>query len=541
MTSIRSIVFNPVFVCVVVSVAAIAPFFVIGEVQGSGCCGGTMPVTHDMVAHFNLMQSFYDGLKEGSFYPTWQAETNRGYGAPATNFYPPAIYYLTSTIQFITRDWFATIRFLYLILMIGSGLSFYALARSYLTRSASIVAMIAYQIAPYHLINHYQRGAIAECLGLIWLPLVLLFAFDRRHSALLRFTGLAVCSGLFLWSHPPTAYQTALIFGPILVAVDVWRRQWRHLVIATFAVSAGVLIAAAYLLPALLEQKFIHAEDIAKTWPYAESFVFDYASTRYDHLKDDFIVRIDYIWLLACLQIVAATVLTWKRSLVWVVAGFISIFLMTKLSSPLTALIPGITIGVFSWRMLEIASLCGAMLAGCAFRIRRSGLAIVFSSLLFSIAYVGMPMYRAQAFKPDPGHSHFSLVPINAFQDAIDVAPVRVIAGNGKAEVIKWESEERAIRMDMQDSGTLSVRTYFFPGWTAFAGTRECVIRAGMDGEILVDVPPGNYDLTLELRPTRVRKLARAITSASLLAMIVCVGVDLFRRKRRYQSANLTN
>jgi len=559
MIRIRSIALNPAFICILVSLAAITPFFLIGEERGTGCCGGTMPVTHDGVAHFNLMQSFYGSLREGNLYPSWQAETNRGYGAPATIFYPPAIYYLTSLIHVFARSWLATFWIAYVILMVGSGISFYALARSSLSTRAASIAMVAYLIAPYHLINHYQRAAIAECLGMVWLPLVILFAFDRRYSNLSRFIGLAMSSGLLLWSHPPTAYQTALVFGPILVAADIWRRQWKHLVVAGLATVAGILIASAYVVPAFFEQHFIHADDITMTWPYAESYVFNFASTRYNHYKDDFIVRIDYIWLLCSFQVLAAAV--WliafklRTALLWITAGLISLFLMTKLSAPFNSLIPGLAIGVFSWRMLAIASLSVALLAGCAYnafknRVRQfrlqqySGLAIslaiVFSSLLFSVIYVGMPMYRAEAFKPNPGHSHFSLLPVTAYEEAVDGPPVIVVSGKGEFSIVKWNSEERIVRMNMQEAGTVSVRTYFFPGWTAIAKDSELEVRPGTDGEILAAVPEGKYDLLLEFRPTRVRRVSRSITLVSLIIVAVLAVIDQFKRKRRHQSAILT-
>lgn len=551
---------NPIFICIFVSLAAVTPFFLIGEERGTGCCGGTMPVTHDMVAHFNLMQSFYNGLKEGNLYPSWQADTNRGYGAPAPIFYPPAIYYLTSLIHVFARSWLATIWIAYAVLLIGSGISFYALARSSLSTTAASIAMVAYLIAPYHLINHYQRGAIAECLGMVWLPLVILFAFDRRYSNRARFVGLAVSCGFFLWSHPPTAYQTALVFGPILVASDIWKRQWKHLLIAGLATVAGVLIASAYVVPAFFEQRFIHADDIARTWPYAESYVFDFASTRYSHYKDDFIIRIDYIWLLCSLQVLVAgawlIALKVRTAILWIVAGIISLFLMTKLSAPLNSFIPGLAIGVFSWRMLAIESLCAAMLAGCAYKAFESlirqfprlqhysslaiSLAIVFSSLLVTVVYVGMPMYRAEAFRPDPGHSHFSLLPLKAYEEAVDAPPVRVISSNGEFSIIKWNSEERIVRVNMHEPGTVSVRTYFFPGWTATAGDSRLEPRTGIDGEILLDVPQGKYDLLLEFRPTKVQRVSRIISVASLIFVAALAAFDQLTRKRRHQSAILT-
>src|SRR5262245_5814231 len=80
------------FALIVMAAIATLPFFVIGEDQKAGCCGGEMPVTHDSWMHFNQMQAFYRGLESGRLYPRWDDETHGGYGAPTLAFYPPGAY-----------------------------------------------------------------------------------------------------------------------------------------------------------------------------------------------------------------------------------------------------------------------------------------------------------------------------------------------------------------------------------------------------------------------------------------------------------------
>ena len=46
---------------IVMTAIATLPFFVIGEDQKVGCCGGEMPVTHDSWMHFNQMRAFHRG------------------------------------------------------------------------------------------------------------------------------------------------------------------------------------------------------------------------------------------------------------------------------------------------------------------------------------------------------------------------------------------------------------------------------------------------------------------------------------------------
>ena len=68
---------------------AVVPFFFMGQSEGGGAFELRMPTTHDMFLHYDQMKSFYNGLAAGEIYPRWEEDTNRGFGAPTTSFYPP--------------------------------------------------------------------------------------------------------------------------------------------------------------------------------------------------------------------------------------------------------------------------------------------------------------------------------------------------------------------------------------------------------------------------------------------------------------------
>src|SRR5215475_2549198 len=380
------------FALVVMTAIATLPFFVIGEDQKVGCCGGEMPVTHDSWMHFNQMRAFYRGLESGRLYPRWDDETHGGYGAPTLAFYPPGAYYVTSLFYFLIRDWSKVWIGFYLLASFASAAAIYHYARRTMPRAAGLIAAAVYVFAPYHLINQYQRGAMAEFLSFVWTPLVLLFAerlldtegvgaqFSRR--AVLSFAGLSASFGAFLWSHPPTAYQFLLVFGPCLVVWAIRMKRFRELLITGCALAFGFMIAAAYFLPAIAEQKLINYEDVELTWPYHASYVYDFGQKVYDHAGDLFFTRLDRIWAFNALAILLLggalmygvykshkphTCLIRKsasRAWLWGWAGLIACFLMTKYSEPIGRLIPKIEIGVYSWRMMTLTSFAVAMLAG---------------------------------------------------------------------------------------------------------------------------------------------------------------------------------
>jgi hypothetical protein len=559
--------------CLVVSSVAILPFFRIGERPGSGCCGGAMPVTHDMVMHLNQMQAFYDGLSSGRLYPRWNEPTNRGFGAPTTIFYPPLTYYITSLLYFLSGNWMTVIVLFYLGVMTGSGMAFFALARSLYGRWPALMATATYTVTPYHLLNHYQRGALAECVSFIFIPLMALFLMR-----LMRTTGertirwaavLSVTWGLFIWSHPPTAYQFQLIALPVLVIAGVIARWWRGLVSIVAALFIGTMISAAYLLPAVVEQKAVHAEDVEHSWPYHESYVLNWSSSRYDHVQDDFVVRVDRIWVYTTLLLgfvgallVVARKLSRRRGeeeeeesdfRPWLAASLLASVMMLPISRFIGVMIPGIGIGVFAWRMLALTSTGLSVLIGYlaslafhseAFQNRgRRVLAVVLIASCVAVALVSvrlviLPMYRAEAFEPNPDHSNYSLVPAAGSREQPIRPDVSFVEGSGLAQIKIWEPEHRVIDLEMSERGRIGLRLFNYPGWMARNQDGEVVIRTGTLGEIQVELPAGHHELTLEFQNTWLRSLAvvlslcGAIVAAASLALSSREVLDFARSKR---------
>ena len=165
--------------CVGLSAIVVIPFFFMGRAEdGQSATGLRMPTTHDMFLHYDQMRSFYAGLSAGEVYPRWEEDTNRGFGAPTTSYYPPGIYYLTSAFYALSGDWVKALLGSQLLMMVMSAGALYWYSRRVMSRAAAVAAMVAYVVGPYHLIDQYQRGAIAEFMGFIFMPYILFGVYD---------------------------------------------------------------------------------------------------------------------------------------------------------------------------------------------------------------------------------------------------------------------------------------------------------------------------------------------------------------------------
>jgi 6-pyruvoyl-tetrahydropterin synthase-like protein len=564
--------------CVGLSAIAVVPFFFMGRSDvGGGTFELRMPTTHDMFLHYDQMRSFYNGLAAGEIYPRWEEETNRGFGAPTTSYYPPGVYYLTSAFYAVTGDWLRALLDAHLVMMIAAAAALYIYARKVMGRAAALAAMAAYIFLPYHVTDQYQRGAIAELLVFVWMPLMLLFG-ERLMKApslasegrfFLNIAGLAASYGAFLWSHPPTAYQFTLAFALYVLLLGIIRREWKGFIAVGIAMLLGIGLAAVYLLPAAAEQDLIHREYIAETWPYHKTYVFVHDLYNAD-VHRGFFNLIDWIWITSTAVIIgAAIIFLWLkrqslsaaslrlRVLLWIVVGGVASFMMTRASMPIGTLIPKIDIGVFTWRMLAISTLVVALITGALAQAAVEAAArrtrfdrLLFASLAtlivlvmgagFSVAAVARPMLESDVFEPEVEHLNWATIPSTAPSDPTDLPDdvshaELATEDNGEVIVEEWKPQHRVIRANLIDDDDLWVRTFDFPGWTATVDGQQVPIKRSEElGDMEIALPAGSHRITLDFLDTPVRRTFKTVTLSSAgLLIVTVIGAFVYQKPRK--------
>jgi hypothetical protein len=277
------------------------------------------------------------------------------------------VYYLTSAFYAVTRDWLRALLDAHLVMMIAAAAAVYIYARQAVGRGAAMAAMAAYIFLPYHTLDQYQRGAIAELLVFVWMPLMLLFG-ERLMKAPRCQTRKRPCFRASLDSARPMARFCGPIRLPRTNSRWIWclsagarvlRREWRGLVAICVAMALGIGLAAVYLLPAAIEQNFIHREYIAETWPYHKTYIFVHDLYNSD-VHSGFFKLIDSIWIMGTLIIavgapccgsngkLASAPALKQRVVLWIILGGLASLMMTRASMPVGKLIPKIDIGVFT-------------------------------------------------------------------------------------------------------------------------------------------------------------------------------------------------
>lgn len=528
----------------------------------------------DTTAHVTWASQFDSVLRSGSIYPRWLPDVNLGYGNPTFIFYGPFFYYLVSGIRLITSDPVLAISLACMIGFMASGISLYVYSRLFFDRIPSLFAAITYIILPYHVLDLYRRTALAEFMAFVWPPLTLYFA-SRLHGGSTRsFAGLSLTYAGMIFTHMPTT----VIFTPILLVYSAlhawWRKSARLFLRSTFAVFLGVGVSSIYLLPALLEQKYVQIHWI-KMVPWGnplDNFLF--SETAFAKGFNTFVSQIAVIQALLFVTvsfICAVSIyaksrttqpsqITDKNTLFFIVLGAMSYLLMTSISRPLWRLPSPLAMIQFPWRWLMVACLAsGVLVAGCVshFLSRQQKT----TSLLFLMSAISLASVLIlntfsagrviQKSAQDRTKIDKMIEEVNVFTDVFEFRPVwapkdhfqlaqRVWLqpGQGEIKVLKWNPEERVFEVEIKIDGALQVRTFYYPGWIAYIdGAKVDPIPSGSQGIISVNIPKGRHIIQLKFLDTRERIWGKVISTMSFFSLFLVTWID--RSGRRRQSSRL--
>ncbi len=370
--------------------------FVIGPLFQPGFFWGAHDARHSVY----FLYEFDRSIQEGILYPRWSPDITFGYGYPLFNIYSPLAFYLGEAFHLLGLDLLWSIKMVFAVSFVLSGVSMYLFVRRIMGRSAGLIAGLVYVYVPYHICDVYVRGAFAESVALVFFPLVLWSFFETVENprpvaligAALSYCGLVLShNGLLLLFSPFVGiYLVFLVLSrswrDIRQGVDPGRPRWMALVGAVARRAcmplAGLLLglglSALFWLPMAVEFKYVRLDQwLGGYYDYRDDFVyfFQFFSPFWGYglsepgPSDELPFQIGAVpVVLSMLSLATLSRIrdeTCKRMLLFFQAALvIIIFLMLSVSSTVWALLPIVIFAQFPWRLLALVMPCVAFLAG---------------------------------------------------------------------------------------------------------------------------------------------------------------------------------
>ena len=531
---------------------------------------------HDFDFHLASWMDARDAWRNGIFYPHWTPSANFSAGEPRFLFYPPLTWMLGAALGAVL-GWQAAPVVLTFLLLVGTGLAVRALARQMLQNGAATLAGCIAIFSGYALYCVYERSAYGELVGGCTIPLVLLFAMRQRRSTL----WLALTIAASWLANAPVGVMACYLLAAFVIMLAVMRRSWAPVLRATVAVALGLGLAAFYLVPAAVEQRWADIQEAVNDPGLQVQNSFIFASHASAALKDHDIELQKTSFVAATMFVmfgIGFLICLLRKKMpgerkIWLPLALIPLavlFLQLPFSLPVWTLLPKLSFLQFPWRwLLVLEAPLGIFLACSVWPQRRRGritLICVSAAVFVGVAWFAGTRFQqvcddedsvagmTQAYEQGQGfigtdeyapQGADNTLVAQKLPVACLVSDPSTVLGEANADdpqpvwhldqgscdpfpAIASDGEEhRRVRGMASHAGYLILRLRRYPAWSIHVNGEPAMNQGNReDGLMAVPVQAGFVDVTMDWTTTPDVKLGRWISLAALLAAIGVMFVE---------------
>jgi hypothetical protein len=534
--------------------------FLLAVLAGLPLFGGKLVKSHDSYFYPPRTTVFYAGLAEGRILPRWTQEFAAGYGEPFFNFNAPLLYYFNSFFHLFGFGQINSLNLSLFVLLLASGLAMYCLASEFFGKAGGTVAATAYLFAPYTLLDLYVRGAYAEFSGMPFIPLTLwLFYKAEQTKQIGYFLFSSVAFALMLLTNNTVSLMVTPILGLLVLINALHKKSFLPLLRSTACLTLGLMLAAFFWLPSLLEKSFVHTDNLLQgDLNYQNHFIYFKQlinspwgyGVSWRGAEDGMSFQIGYAHLALTIVSVLALFKPFKvdagRQRIWL-AYFLSVIALAIFFSTETSLFIWQQVKLlqylqFPWRFLILIAaatsfLCGAV---CLWvrknpRLAKMAPAICIAVILFFNYSHATP----QGYYPETDEA-FSTNNIigNRLEGALakefrpkwvitdsnnPASSILVVTNTGAQSVERFSSStEHRFHIEGERESLVRLNIHYFPGWEIFIdGTQTEIDFNNNYGLIHFFVPAGSHDIQAKFSNTPVRTASEIISLAGIILLLL--------------------
>jgi len=506
-----------------------------------------LPKTHDGQDHVARIANFYLNLTYGNIIPRWAPNLNWGYGHPILMFLYPFPSYFASFFHVLGFSFVDSVKLVFGVTFILSGLSMYLFMSSFTNRFAGFASAVVYMFAPYRFVDLYVRGAIGEHVAFIFPPLILYFLYriSKHQSPWNVLLGALSFSGLIL-SHN----AISLMFLPIILLFVIYvllqtKEKWRVIVFQSILMLGfGFLVSAFFWIPAFVEGKYT-LRDIVTENEYLNRFEpfshFLYSPWSYGG-TGLLSVQIGLVqWAVVLLQPILLFRFYKKNTYIFGLAlslfilFWITIFLMMDISIPVYQIVTTLQKFQFPWRFLTLTVFFTSVISGLFVlslpKKTQFTIALLLAGLLL---FVNRNYWQANEYLTYPESFYTGIY--NGTTDTGESAPIwsvrfmlerpdeviEVIEGDATITEVMRTSTSRKYIIDANERTRIRENTLYFPGWNVYVNgsSSEIEFQDQLNrGLITYFVPKGINDVTIIFENTKLRFFAEVLSLGGLVGL----------------------
>ena len=512
---------------------------------------GEMPGNHEAYNYVYRLIEFQDLLRAGYLFPQWASDFRGGLGSPYFGYYQPGFFYVASTLACIVSVPLALALTLWGFALVGYG-GMLALVRARFGVAAGTLAATVYLLSAYAYGDLHLRGDLSEFAGMMLLAPALhcLTAWLDGGSAR-YWRATAACGAALVLAHPVAGLLGYGAMASVIVCWVASGADRRRAAGAVGALVAGVGLAGFYLVPLLLEWRFVAGDRVATATAdvrlafveLGDLFSLGARAGMWPAFVER-IVPLDRVQVALAWVAIGTSLWRWRhrttaqRRLVGallVIAAWTT-WLMHPTSRVLWDAVPLLRFVQFPWRALLVLTTALAAITGCLVEGRQ----------VVALAGIALCAWSVHGLQPLPvrrwNHPPTARAMTETFV-APDIAdewlPRGALGLRGEQVPTAPACDGSVCRIVSFERGTARLETrimmigvarvvlphYYFPvGWTATFEGKPVVLEPTSEGlmRVTIDHPlpvaEGRLDVRFHITPAR--RLGVMLTLAMVCALV---------------------
>ncbi|MBI5123506.1 hypothetical protein HZA75_06635 [Candidatus Roizmanbacteria bacterium] len=532
---------------------------------------GFFPIHDDtQVARvFEMHKSLLDGMLP----VRWVADLGYGYGYPIFNFYAPLAYYVGALLMFTGFDALLATKMMMALGIVLAGVFMYLLVKQLWGIGGGIIAAVLYLYTPYHALDIFVRGDVAEFWAYAFIPLVfygLWMSFKEKKWRYVVVGSLGYVGVII--SHNLTAMMITpfiLIFVSYLYIIS--RKEGKKNYLPIVILVIGILLSAFYCLPVFAEMKYTNVlSQVGGGADYKDHFVCPIqlwdspwgfggsTATCIDGLS----YKIGKLHLLLLPLSLLSLFLLRKKDKTKLEVGIL-FFIFTLFATFLTIsqskfiwdAIPQMAFFQYPWRFLLVISFFISFLGGSIVVALNK---FIKQKYLFygAIALVAVAIiyFNQKVFTPQTILNKTATDYTNDYQlkwvtskisdeympkgfikpkEFKEIPQEKItVNSNVKVNYLQQKTQEVLIQIQTSQSASILVNQAYFPSWQIYINGQQTQFKY-IDKGLIFSVPQGEHILSLKFRQTPIEMTGNVLSLTGVLWLII----GIIRERKDHKDA----
>lgn len=504
-------------------------------------------IWHQVVRFYYYSQAVHDG----QWPPYWIGQLAKGFGYPLFFFsyhLPWIIGILLLNIGFNFSD---TIKALFFLSFMGSGITMYFLVNALLkSRLSAILSSILYLWLPYHFLIIFVSASMGIAFVFTFLPLVFLGIHLIKEGSRYGLPILAVAISGIILSH----IMHLIFLLPIIIIFLLWelrntQKRITFLINCFLAVIFASLISSFYLLPAAYYSRYTRVHQETGFYElYRRNFInfnqLIYSKWGFspivNNAKDGEIsfqlgiaqwISVVTLFLLLILRKLSKPYFSLS---LYLLLGFItSIICMLDFSTPLWSLLVKQVSVDFPFRLLLPASFIASICAGIiVVNLNKKLKSLVFIFLVLVALYTNRNHINVNQYTNFPIPSYLDLetevttntfneyLPIQANPKLLNKPWNEIVGDNLSVSQVKHTTNLLSFNVNAKKDQVVSAGQFYFPGQTIYLNNNFSSFSTDKDGRVSFKLPAGFHTVTVKFEDTTFIGISKILTALGIIILL---------------------